>query len=202
MRYIGHSNFSGWQTAEAHYVAQTRGYAPFISAQNQYSLHRARASNANCMPACEQFGVSILPFFPLASGFLTGKYKKDQEKPEGARLSNPAMGRMADRIFSDHNYEVLEKLENFAQQRGKTRARCRRRLAGDEAVRRQRHRRRDEAGAGRGQRRRGRMAPHRRRDGRGRRHQPVARRARRCRRREGRRRCVRRYREAGPSRRS
>ena len=116
VRYIGHSNFTGWMTAEAHYVAQMRGYAPFVSAQNQYSL-LDRGIEKELVPACEKYGVSVLPYFPLASGFLTGKYKKDQEKPEGARLSNPAMGRMADRIFNDHNYEVLDKLENFAAQR-------------------------------------------------------------------------------------
>lgn len=118
VRYFGHSNFSGWQAAEAHYIAQMKGYAPFISGQNQYNLLE-RGIERELVPACERFGVSMLPFFPLASGFLTGKYRKDQEKPEGARLSNPAMGRMADRIFSDHNYEVLDKLDDFAQQRGK-----------------------------------------------------------------------------------
>jgi aryl-alcohol dehydrogenase-like predicted oxidoreductase len=118
VRYIGHSNFTGWMTAEAHYVAEMKNFAPFISAQNQYSLLE-RGIERELVPACERYGVSMLPFFPLASGFLTGKYRKDQEKPEGARLSNPAMGRMADRIFSDHNYEVLEKLDEFAGQRGK-----------------------------------------------------------------------------------
>jgi aryl-alcohol dehydrogenase-like predicted oxidoreductase len=117
VRYLGHSNFTGWMTAEAHYVAQARGYAPFIAAQNQYSL-LDRGIEKELVPACEKYGVSVLPYFPLASGFLTGKYKKDQEKPEGARLSNPAMGRLAERIFNDHNYEVLDKLEAFAAQRG------------------------------------------------------------------------------------
>ena len=117
VRYIGASNFAGWQTAAAHHVAQSRGYAPFISAQNEYSLLN-RGIEKELVPACEAYGLSVLPYFPLASGFLTGKYRQGEEKPDGARLSNPAMGRMAERIFSDHNYDVLGKLEAFADAHG------------------------------------------------------------------------------------
>jgi aryl-alcohol dehydrogenase-like predicted oxidoreductase len=115
VRYIGHSNFSGWQTAEAHYVAQRDHLTPFISAQNEYSLLQ-RNVERELVPACKQYGVSILPYFPLASGFLTGKYRQGQEGPQGARLS---AGPMAARVLTDQNYEVLSKLEAFAEQRGK-----------------------------------------------------------------------------------
>ncbi len=117
VRYIGASNFAGWQTAEAHFVAERDRLSPFISAQNEYSLLN-RGIERELVPACEKYGLGILPFFPLASGFLTGKYRKDQPKPEGARLSSAASAPMADRILSDRNYEMLEKLDAFAMGRG------------------------------------------------------------------------------------
>ena len=85
VRYLGNSNFSGWQIAHSHWIAETRGYAPFISAQNEYSLLNRRAE-AEVMPAAEKFGLGILPFLPLASGMLTGKYKRNADAPEGTVL--------------------------------------------------------------------------------------------------------------------
>lgn len=117
VRYIGHSNYAGWQAAEAHFVAQRGGYTPFISAQNEYSLLERRIE-AELVPACNQYGVGILPFFPLASGFLTGKYRQGQDLPTGTRLA--AAGPMASRILTEKNYETLGKLESFAEARGKT----------------------------------------------------------------------------------
>lgn len=117
VRYIGSSNFNGWQTAEAHYIAQQRGYAPFISAQNEYNLLDRRIET-ELVPACNKYGLQILPFFPLASGFLTGKYRQGQDLPTGTRLANA--GPMAGRILTDKNYEMLGKLEAFAEARGKT----------------------------------------------------------------------------------
>ncbi|MEX0782860.1 MAG: aldo/keto reductase [Dehalococcoidia bacterium] len=119
VRYIGHSNFSGWQTAECHYIAQQANLAPFISAQNQYSL-LDRAVEKELAPACQKFGLGILPYFPLASGFLTGKYRRGEDLPEGARLSNPAMQGMAGRIMNDRNWDKLEKLDDFAQSHEKS----------------------------------------------------------------------------------
>src|SRR5579872_2224320 len=88
-RYIGHSNFAGWQVAQAHYLAQLHRLTPFISAQNEYNLIQ-RGIESELVPACEAFGVGILPYFPLASGFLTGKYLKEGPLPEGSRLTNNA----------------------------------------------------------------------------------------------------------------
>ena len=116
VRYIGNSNYAGWQIANAHHIAQNRGYAPFISAQNEYSLLNRRIE-AEVVPAAEQFGLGILPFFPLASGLLTGKYKRNSDAPEGARLSS---GPMADRMLTDRNFDIVEGLEEFATQRGHT----------------------------------------------------------------------------------
>ncbi len=117
VRYIGSSNFNGWQTAEAHYIAQQRGYTPFISAQNEYNLLDRRIET-ELVPACNKYGLQILPFFPLASGFLTGKYRQGQDLPTGTRLANA--GPMAGRILTEKNYETLGKLEAFAEARGKS----------------------------------------------------------------------------------
>ena len=92
VRYIGHSNFAAWQTVDAHWISRSRGLASYISAQNQYNLLDRRIER-ELIPACREFGVGILPYFPLASGFLTGKYKRGAEPPKGTRLSHdPADG--------------------------------------------------------------------------------------------------------------
>ncbi len=115
VRYIGHSNFAGWQAAEAHFVAQREHLAPFISAQNEYSLLN-RSVEAELVPACNAYGLGILPYFPLASGFLTGKYRRGEPIPEGTRMA--LMGPMASRTMTDRNWDMLEKLEAFATARG------------------------------------------------------------------------------------
>ena len=116
VRYIGNSNFAGWQIAASHYVSQINHFVPFISAQNQYSLLDRRVEK-EVVPACDEFGLGMLPYFPLASGFLTGKYRRGQEPPEGTRLAgSPAAGR----TLTDANFDTLEALEQFAQARGHT----------------------------------------------------------------------------------
>jgi aryl-alcohol dehydrogenase-like predicted oxidoreductase len=117
VRYIGNSNYAGWQAAEAHYVAKQANLTPFISAQNEYNLLDRRIE-AELVPACNAYGLQILPFFPLASGFLTGKYRQGQDLPAGTRLANA--GPMAARVLTDKNYEMLGKLEAFADARAKT----------------------------------------------------------------------------------
>jgi aryl-alcohol dehydrogenase-like predicted oxidoreductase len=117
VRYIGNSNYAGWQAAEAHYVAKQANLTPFISAQNEYNLLDRRIE-AELVPACNAYGLQVLPFFPLASGFLTGKYRQGQDLPAGTRLANA--GPMAARVLTDKNYETLGKLEAFADARGKT----------------------------------------------------------------------------------
>lgn len=116
VRYLGNSNYSGWQIAHNHWIAKTAGLTPFISAQNQYSL-LDRSIEAEVVPAAQKFGLGILPFFPLASGLLTGKYKRGEAAPEGARLSQ---GPQADRMLTDRNFDKVEKLTEFAQGRGHT----------------------------------------------------------------------------------
>jgi len=86
VRYLGHSNFAGWQIAEAACVARELGAVPFISAQNHWSLLE-RAAEDEVVPAARHFGLGVLPFFPLANGLLTGKIRRGQPVPENSRLA-------------------------------------------------------------------------------------------------------------------
>jgi aryl-alcohol dehydrogenase-like predicted oxidoreductase len=86
VRYLGHSNFSGWQIAESACVADRLGTAPFISAQNHWSLLE-RGAEAEVVPASRHFGLGVLPYFPLANGLLTGKIRRGQPAKEGTRLA-------------------------------------------------------------------------------------------------------------------
>lgn len=86
VRYIGHSNFSGWQLAEAASAARELGTAAFISAQNHWSLLE-RGIEAEVVPAAVHYGLGVLPYFPLANGLLTGKVRRGQQPPEGSRLA-------------------------------------------------------------------------------------------------------------------
>jgi len=86
VRYIGHSNFSGWQIAEAAGLARELGTAPFISAQNHWSLLE-RGAEAEVVPAARHLGLGVLPYFPLANGLLTGKIRRGEGAPEGSRLA-------------------------------------------------------------------------------------------------------------------
>lgn len=113
VRYIGSSNLSGWQVADAAWIARTNQLNPFISAQNEYSLLK-RDIEAHLLPACGHFGVGVLPYFPLASGLLTGKYRRGAEAPPGTRLaSGPATSRLA-----NAKWDIIEAVEKFAAERG------------------------------------------------------------------------------------
>jgi aryl-alcohol dehydrogenase-like predicted oxidoreductase len=115
VRYLGNSNFAGWQIADADWVARTKDFTPFISAQNEYSWLK-RDIEAEVIPACDRFGLGMLPFFPLSSGLLTGKYRRDAEPPVGSRLSE---ARVAHRLAAA-NWDTIEALEAFAAGRGIT----------------------------------------------------------------------------------
>jgi aryl-alcohol dehydrogenase-like predicted oxidoreductase len=115
VRYLGSSNFTGWQIADAEWTARTRGQQRFVSAQNRYSL-LDRGIERDLVPALEQYGIGLLPYFPLASGLLTGKYRRGEAPPEGSRLH--AWGREAD--LTDATFDVLDKLEAYAGEHGVT----------------------------------------------------------------------------------
>jgi aryl-alcohol dehydrogenase-like predicted oxidoreductase len=113
VRYIGNSNFTGWQIADADWTARTAGHTPFISAQNQYSLLH-RESEADVLPACRRFGLGFLPFFPLHSGLLSGKYHRGETPPEGTRL---ALERYQ-RFIAGADWDKIEALSAFGAERG------------------------------------------------------------------------------------
>src|ERR1700733_7299900 len=87
VRYLGHSNLSGWQLADAAHLAARDGRTPFISAQNHWSLLE-RGAESEVVPAARHFGLGVLPFFPLANGLLTGKVRQGQPVPSGTRLAD------------------------------------------------------------------------------------------------------------------
>jgi aryl-alcohol dehydrogenase-like predicted oxidoreductase len=115
IRYIGSSNFAGWQVTEAEWTARSEHLTRFVSAQNEYSLLQ-RKIESEVAPACLKYGIGMLPYFPLASGFLTGKYRRSEAPPQGARLSTP--GGPANRILTDANYDMLLKFEEFSAESG------------------------------------------------------------------------------------
>jgi len=115
VRYIGCSNFSGWQIADADWAAS--GATRFISAQNLYSLIE-RDVEREVLPACEHFGLGFLPFFPLASGLLTGKYRRGAPPAEGTRLAR--WGAKGAAILADENLDKVEALTAWAEARGHT----------------------------------------------------------------------------------
>jgi aryl-alcohol dehydrogenase-like predicted oxidoreductase len=113
VRYLGCSNFAGWQVTEAAWTARTEGLAPFVSAQNFYNLLE-RNVERELVPACNAYGLGVLPYFPLASGLLTGKYQRGQGAPEGTRLSAPRFKG----ALTDKNFDKVEKLAAFAADAG------------------------------------------------------------------------------------
>lgn len=111
IRYIGSSNVAGWQVADAEWTARSRHLERFVSVQNNYNLLE-REIEADVAPACEAFGIGILPYFPLASGLLTGKYRRGEAAPKGTRYGE--WGLQA----SGAKFDVVEKLQGFAAERG------------------------------------------------------------------------------------
>ena len=116
VRYIGASNFDAWHLCEAEWVARTRHLNRFVSVQNYYNLLK-REIEREITPFCEAYGVGIIPYFPLESGFLTGKYRRGETPPEGARLTGSPRG---DDLLTDDNFDLLDRLSAFAQERGHT----------------------------------------------------------------------------------
>lgn len=117
VRYIGHSNFSGWQVSNADWTARSHGLNRFATAQNLYNLLDRRLER-EVIPACEAYGIGMLPYFPLASGMLTGKYHRGEPAPQGTRLN--VWGERGAAAMSDANFDVVEKLSAFAEARGKS----------------------------------------------------------------------------------
>ncbi|MEO6509558.1 MAG: aldo/keto reductase, partial [Nocardioides sp.] len=113
VRYVGCSNFAGWQVADADWTARTSGYERFVSAQNGYSL-LDRSVEEEVIPACEAFGLGMLPYFPLEYGLLTGKYRRDEEAPDGSRAAlDPARSQW----LAGADWDRIEALAAYAERR-------------------------------------------------------------------------------------
>ncbi|HEY1625303.1 MAG TPA: aldo/keto reductase [Streptosporangiaceae bacterium] len=113
VRYIGHSNLSGWQIADAAHLAASAGKTPFISAQNHWSLLE-RYAEKEVVPASVNFGLGVLPYFPLANGLLTGKVRRGQPVPENTRLATRAG------YVTDAKLDTVEQLITWADKHGVT----------------------------------------------------------------------------------
>ena len=115
-RYIGCSNYAAWQVCEAIWTSRIGHLAPFIAVQPHYNL-LYREIEAELVPLCRRYGLGVVPYFPLAGGFLTGAYRRGVPPPPGSRgAGRPTFARWT----SGHNWDVLEKLEPFAKERGHT----------------------------------------------------------------------------------
>jgi aryl-alcohol dehydrogenase-like predicted oxidoreductase len=118
VRYIGCSNFRPWQVVEARWTSRALGLAPFVSCQDEYSLLTRRADR-ELIPMMQAYGMGLLPYYPLASGALTGKYRRNVAMPDGARLTVHG-ARYGDRFLNDATWPILERLEAFAAACGRT----------------------------------------------------------------------------------
>ena len=115
VRYIGCSNFMAWQACQSLCISQTLNLEPFVTVQAQWSMI-SRGIERELVPFCQAFNVGIIPYFPLAGGFLTGKYRRGEPVPEGSRFQmNPRFG---ERALTDKNFDMLDRIEQFAAERG------------------------------------------------------------------------------------
>jgi len=116
IRYVAESGFAGWQVADAAHVAASSGVGRFVANQIEWNL-LSRDVETEIVPACRHFGVGIIPYFPLASGLLTGKYRRDEEPPEGTRLAG---GSYFSSVLTDQNFDKVERLTTFAESKRRT----------------------------------------------------------------------------------
>ena len=115
IRYIGCSNLPSWQVVESQWISKSMGLNRFVSCQDEYNILN-RNVEAELIPAMQKYGCGLLPYFPLASGLLTGKYTRT-EMPEGARLTD--MPTFANRVYlTDENFDIVDNLNKFAHKTG------------------------------------------------------------------------------------
>ena len=114
VRYVGCSNFAAWQVCEAIWTSRSLGLSPMYSVQPPYNMLNREVEN-ELLPFCRTYGVGILPYYPVAHGFLTGKYRRGQSPPEASRLASNDLN-----MLTDSNFDLLEDLERFSQERDHT----------------------------------------------------------------------------------
>ncbi len=112
VRYLGCSNFAAWQVCEAVWTSRSLGLSPMCSVQPPYNMLN-REVETELLPFCRTYGVGILPYYPVAHGFLTGKYRRGQSPPKGSRLASNDLN-----MLTDSNFDLLDELERFSQERG------------------------------------------------------------------------------------
>jgi aryl-alcohol dehydrogenase-like predicted oxidoreductase len=117
VRYLGNSNFPAWRIAEAEHVARAMNVNRFVSCQDEYSLV-VRGIEKDLLPVAQEYRLGLLPFFPLASGLLTGKYKRGATPPDDTRFGKSAA--LKDRYVTPRNEDIVERLAAFAQARSHT----------------------------------------------------------------------------------
>jgi aryl-alcohol dehydrogenase-like predicted oxidoreductase len=117
VRYLGCSNLPAWQVVEAQWLSRTGRLERFVCAQDEYSLIERSAETA-LVPALAAYGMGLVPYFPLASGLLTGKYRRGEPPPSDSRFA--AWTSFAQRYGTDANWALIERLEGFARERGHT----------------------------------------------------------------------------------
>jgi aryl-alcohol dehydrogenase-like predicted oxidoreductase len=112
VRYVGCSNFAAWEVVDAHWTAASHGLRPFVSAQNEYSLYN-RAAEEELLPALRHLGMSLIAYFPLAYGLLTGKYRRGEQAPDGSRLAGAGQAHRLDGA----DWDRIEALQDYAAER-------------------------------------------------------------------------------------
>ena len=119
VRYIGGSNLPAWELCEAMWVSQTAGISSFVTVQPRYNL-LDRHCEEELVPCCLNYGVGVIPWYPLAGGFLTGKYRRGAPLPAGTRFgSNPAFYAW---LLTEENFSMLDRLNIFVESHGHTMA--------------------------------------------------------------------------------
>ncbi|MBV7332438.1 aldo/keto reductase [Chloroflexi bacterium TSY] len=113
VRYVGCSDFASWQLAHANLLADVKGWTPFVAIQSEYHL-LSRNVESEVIPYCQVHNVGFVPYFPLAGGFLTGKYKRGEPAPAGSRGES---GEYVQKYMTDANYDIIEKLTAWAAER-------------------------------------------------------------------------------------
>lgn len=118
IRYIGCSNYMAWELVEGIHISKRYGWSEFTTIQPEFSMFE-REPESELVHACDKYNVGILPYFPLASGFLTGKYKRDSI-PEGGRLSGGGHSAWSEKWLTEENFNIIENLEKWASNKGIT----------------------------------------------------------------------------------
>ncbi|HEX6971412.1 MAG TPA: aldo/keto reductase, partial [Limnochordia bacterium] len=116
VRYVGASNYAAWQLCRSNDIAERWGWSRFISVQPHYHMLE-RSIEAELVPYCQAFGVGIIPYYPLAGGFLTGKYRAGEPPPPGSRGES---NRYVQQYFTPENFAIIERLRGFATERERT----------------------------------------------------------------------------------